>query len=268
MTFMSDTIVLVLGFAAVFVAFWLWQMRTRFLSTRYYLQEGLLLILTVFPAYLGLKIFAEIPGMASIAALVLFLILAVYHFILFIIKLTAESDTKYRWIQRANRALVNYDCPHDRFTLKTDDGVTIQAISLTNDDRDNNQQHNKAIIVCHGAGRSKNTLPVVQTVRILATKYDVYTFDFRGHMESYGVFKADGDTEYDLKAMIEHVEKAGYQKIAVFGWSIGAWTALLSASRGRHINAIIAGSPPPVHLARLFLMRTLEQWRLLQIPVL
>src|SRR5260221_12064422 len=45
------------------------------------------------------------------------------------------------------------------------------------------------IFVCHGAGRSKNTIPVVQTVRVLATKYDVFTFDFRGHLESGGIFR-------------------------------------------------------------------------------
>src|SRR5207248_11755349 len=170
MTLTFDTFGLTLVFAALFVVFWLVQFRTRFLSTRYYFQEGSLLFISVFAVYLGLKFVADYPGPVSLVALVLFLVAAVYHLILFTIKLTAESDTKYRWIHRANRALVNYDCPHHRFTVKTDDGVTLQAIALKNEAH----LHEKAIIVCHGAVRSKNTLPVVHTCCTLATKYNVY----------------------------------------------------------------------------------------------
>ena len=246
------------------LVFWFLQIRTSYLGTRYYLQVCGLFAIAVTAGYVAYSIFASQEYWAQVVLAILIGLYSLYHFGLLAIRVTAESDGNYRWIHRANRALVNYDCPHNRFTLRTQDGVNIQAISLSHEDK----KAEKAIIVCHGAGRSKNTMPVVQTVRILATKYDVFTFDFRGHLESGGVFRTNGDTDYDLQAMIDYVEGQGYTKIAVFGWSIGAWTALLSASRGRHIDAIIAGSPPPIQLSALRLTKALERWRILAIPVL
>src|SRR5258708_18121574 len=162
-------------------------------------------------------------------------------------------------MQKADCGIGSYEGPNELFTVKTDDGVRLQAIALVR----GTTRNEKAVVVCHGAGRNKNTLPIVQTAQILATKYDVFTFDFRGHMESKGVFHADGDTELDLKAMIDYLKQVGYKKIAVIGWSIGAWTALLSAARGRAIDAVIAGAPPPANMASQFYIRWLAQLRLL-----
>jgi pimeloyl-ACP methyl ester carboxylesterase len=96
----------------------------------------------------------------------------------------------------------------------------------------------------------------------------VYPFDFRGHNESGGVFRADGDTELDLKAMLDYLKSQAYDKIAVIGWSIGAWTALLSASLGRPIDAIIAGAPPPHNMTSLWYIRALAKVKLLYPPLL
>ena len=68
--------------------------------------------------------------------------------------------------------------------------------------------------------------------------------------------------------MIDYLKKVGYQKIAVIGWSIGAWTALLSAARGRPIDAIIAAEPPPENMTALFYIKSLQRFRLLQGPIL
>lgn len=234
------------AFVILLIAFWLLQMRSGYLSTRYFLQLGFLLIIGLAGLYLAGRIVAGGSSWAALILAILPLGLAIYHLTLGFFKLTTESDSRYRRLHKANRALVAYNCPHERFSLRTQDGVRLQGLSLTS----NALPSDKVVIVCHGAGRSKNTIPVVQTCELLATKYHVFTFDFRGHMESGGTFKADGDTEYDLQAMIEYVEKAGYKKIAVVGWSIGAWTALLSASKGCHIDAIVAGSPPPIDIAQ------------------
>ena len=232
--------------------YWVMQMRTGFWSTRYFTQTGTLVAIGAISFWVALRAITTLPIDSSLLGILPIVILLValfsggYHWGLVLFKLTTEADTRYRGIHKANRALVNYSEPHEKFVVKTDDGVLISGVLLNH-----SPLNKKAIIVCHGAGRSKNTMPIVQTCEILATQYAVFAFDFRGHMESSGTFRADGDTEFDLKAVIEFVRGRGYDKVAVFGWSIGAWTALLSASLGRQIDAIIAGSPPPMDLASM-----------------
>ncbi len=257
------------AFVVVFLAFWYLQLFTRYLSTRYYLQVGLLLSITVSSAYLAIRLVAlsgASPQWWAILGMIALAGVAIYHGGLFFVKFVMETDTRYRRIRKANRAVVTYSSPHNRFQLRTDDGVKIQALALCNQNGDGKSR--KAVVICHGAGRSKNTIPIVQTAQILATKYDVYPFDFRGHNESGGIFRADGDTELDLKAMLDYLKGQAYEKIAVVGWSIGAWTALLSASLGRPIDAIIAGAPPPRTMTALWYIRNLERVRLLYPPLL
>lgn len=253
---MDTNILLGLFLAVCLGAFWFLQWRTGFFSTRYYLQAGVLLIIGLSAAALAVISWPQIIIVLVAASI------AVYHFGLFGFKILLDSDNKYRWIHKANRALVRYEQPHERFTLWTKDGVRIQAISLKN----GIQSDRKAVIVCHGAGRSKNTMSIVQTCSILATRYDVFTFDFRGHMESGGIFRANGDTEHDLNAMIQHIQQRGYERIAVIGWSVGATTALLAAANGAPIDAIIAGSPPPVSLEEYKHLQLLRRIPAMQLP--
>jgi pimeloyl-ACP methyl ester carboxylesterase len=260
---MFDAVAVSIALLLLFTAFWTLQAQTRFFSTRYFLQVATLLVIGVFSFFAVARLVNdEITPVKLVAAFVA-LVFAIYHTGLGIIKLR-ESDTRYRWIHKANRAVVSYSMPHERTIVKTDDGVGIQVVKLCAPEGPSET----ALIICHGAGRSKNALPIVQTASIMATRYDVFTFDFRGHMESGGVFKADGDTEYDLKAVVEHIKREGYKKVAVIGWSIGAWTALLCASRGRPIDAIVAAAPPPYNMSTMFYVRSLERLRMLHIPLL
>lgn len=252
-------------FVVLFPTFWYLQIFTRKFSTRYYLQVGLLFAISLASGYLAIRLLAFEQTWLTLVGVVGMGAIFIYHAGLCFVKLVLQSDSRYRRLYSANRAIVSYSSPHERLTLRTDDGERLQVIALCNDTTSKSE---KAIVICHGAGRNKNTIPVVQTAQILATKYDVYTFDFRGHMESSGFFKADGDTDLDLKSMIDYLKGAGYQKIAVIGWSIGAWTALLSASRGRPIDAIIAGAPPPENMTALFFVKSLKRLKLLQGPVL
>jgi pimeloyl-ACP methyl ester carboxylesterase len=262
---MSFDLVVGALFLAFFLTFWYLQIFTRVFSTRYYVQVGLLLAISLSSAYLAIRLFAYRQTWLSLLGIVGIGSIFIYHTGLFIAKFVVETDTRYRRMHKANRAIVNYSSPHQRLTIRTDDGEQLQVIALCNTTQG---KSDKAVVICHGAGRNKNTMPIVQTAQILATKYDVYTFDFRGHMESSGVFKADGDTDLDLKAMIDYLKKAGYQKVAVIGWSIGAWTALLSAARGRPIDAIIAAAPPPESMTALFYIKSLQRFKLIQGPIL
>jgi pimeloyl-ACP methyl ester carboxylesterase len=264
---LSEAILLSILLACCLSVFWFLQWRTGFFSTRYYAQIGGLLLIATLAALtvISWRAYGEIGFIVGVMAACV----AAYHSALFGFKLLLDTDNKYRWIHKANRALVNYDQPHQRLTFRTQDGVKIQAIRLTTNSNGNgngNAAHKKAVIVCHGAGRSKNTMSIVQTCAILATKYDVFAFDFRGHMESGGIFRANGDTEKDLVAMLEHIHRAGYEKIAVVGWSVGATTALLAAANGAKIDAIIAGAPPPVNLSEYKHLQLLQRMPVIQFP--
>src|SRR5260221_1388959 len=139
-TFLVRAIFIVLS-----LVFWLLQIRTSYFSTRYHLQVWFLLAIGVTSAAAAYSIAEAQTYWAQIIVAILIGLYSLYHFVLLAIRVTSESDGKYRWIRRANRALVNYDCPHDRFTLRTQDGVNIQAISLSN----KTKKADKAIIVCH-----------------------------------------------------------------------------------------------------------------------
>jgi pimeloyl-ACP methyl ester carboxylesterase len=106
----------------------------------------------------------------------------------------------------------------------------------------------------------------VQTCSILATRYDVFTFDFRGHMESGGIYRGNCDTELDLLAMIDYLSQRGYSHIAIVGWSVGASTALLAAANGSPIEAIVAAAPPPVSLAEYKHIRLLRRAPMVSVP--
>jgi pimeloyl-ACP methyl ester carboxylesterase len=256
---MPDVIIVAVVLAVSMAVFWYLQLRTGLLSTHFFAQVGGLSIIGGLCIYIGVRLLIVESNALNIVLAVASFVIAFYHLSFTFFKLTLESDSRYRRMAKANRAVVSYTMPHERFNVVTEDGVTLRGVTLNS----HPGNFEKAVIVCHGAGRSKNTLPIVQTCQILATKYPVFTFDFRGHMESSGVFKADGDTEADLKAVLEYVRGLGYLKVAVFGWSIGAWTALLSASRGRPIDAIIAGAPPPVDIASTRQITLLKRYRAL-----
>src|SRR5258707_6426102 len=251
-------------FVLLFPPFCSLQLFSRKFSPRYYLQVGLLFAISLASGYLAIRLLAFEQTWLPLVGVVGMGAIFIYHAGLCFVKLVLQSDSRYRRLYSANRAIVSYSSPHERLTLRTDDGERLQVIALCSDTTGKSE---KAIVICHGAGRNKNTLPIVQTAQILATKYDVFTFDFRGHMESKGVFHADGDTELDLKAMLDYLKQIGYKKIAVVGWSIGAWTALLSAARGRPIDAVIAGAPPPANMSLPLSIRCLGQMRVFPSPI-
>lgn len=193
------------------------------------------------------------------------LVAGIIHLGLGVMKLS-QVDSKYRWIHYHNRATVSYGRKdHNTFSLRTPDGETIKGVEIS---KQNNSRTSKAVIVCHGASRSKNTAPVAQTSLILAEQYDVFAFDFRGHMESSGVCYANGDEiDLDLATVVNYVREKGYTKVAVFGWSIGGAAALRTAAKGAQIDAVIAGAPA-IKLADVSEVTSLNRFKLLGFPVL
>src|SRR5258708_34004333 len=118
------------AFIVSFLTFWYLQIFTRKLSTRYYLQVALLFLISLSSAYLVLRLLAFEQSWAMLLGVVGMGAVFIYHTGLVVAKFLVESDSRYRRIHKANRAIVRYNEPHQRFPLTTDDGVRVQPNAL------------------------------------------------------------------------------------------------------------------------------------------
>src|SRR5260221_7290962 len=145
------------AFIVSFLTFWYLQIFTRKLSTRYYLQVALLSVISLSSAYLVLRLLAFEQSWAMLLGVVGMGAVFIYHTGLVVAKFLVESDSRYRRIHKANRAIVSYNEPHERLTLNTDDGVRLQAIALVSGATRNKREE----AVCPGAGRNNDTIASV-----------------------------------------------------------------------------------------------------------
>lgn len=125
--------------------------------------------------------------------------------------------------------------PHDKLTLITKDNVKISGFQIKTG-------HKKVIILCHGGGHCKNSLDNVMFAQWFSYDYDVISFDFRGHFESEGYWTGDGKTKYDLSAAIDYAKNCGYEKIGVWGRSLGGWTAVITAAECPEVESLVVVS--------------------------
>ena len=103
--------------------------------------------------------------------------------------------------------------------------------------------HDKVIIIAHGFYNSKQSVIFMELARELSQDFDVIIFDFRGHGLSRGLFYWTSREYLDLLAVVEFAQKH-YVKIGVIGFSMGAATSIITASKTEHIDSIVAISAP------------------------
>ncbi|MCC6758500.1 MAG: alpha/beta fold hydrolase [Candidatus Omnitrophica bacterium] len=121
-------------------------------------------------------------------------------------------------------------------TTKTQDGQKISFDHYQNG-------HEKVVIIAHGFFNSKDALLLKELGHELSNEYDVIIMDFRGHGKSGGLFHWTSKEYLDLEAVLEYAKKS-YAKAGVIGFSLGAATSLITASRGDLIASLIAVSAP------------------------
>ncbi len=105
------------------------------------------------------------------------------------------------------------------------------------------KKRNIVVIICPGCFMCKDAKSFVGISERLFKKYDVMTMDFRGHGRSTGLFTFTAKEYHDLKVVVDFARKQ-YQVIGIVGFSLGAATALIYASKYKNINSIIAVSAP------------------------
>ncbi len=97
------------------------------------------------------------------------------------------------------------------------------------------------IIISHGYGYSK--ADVLKAAEILKrNNYSIFLFDYRAHGESQGKISGLGVLEVnDLLGAIEYLKKTREKNIGLFGFSMGASTSIVAASKTK-IACVIADS--------------------------
>jgi len=103
--------------------------------------------------------------------------------------------------------------------------------------------HKKVIIIAHGFFNSKQAVLLQQLGESLNNEYDVILFDFRGHGQSQGRFYWTAKEYLDLEVVVELAGKS-YEKTGLIGFSLGAATGIIAASRTTAINSIVSVSAP------------------------
>lgn len=111
------------------------------------------------------------------------------------------------------------------------------------------QGSQKTVIFAHGYGENRlnNGVPILPIARHLVdTGYNVLMFDFRGNGESEGNLTSVGQYEVrDLLGAVDYIatQPGLNQQIILFGFSMGASTAIMAGSREPLVAAVIADSP-------------------------
>lgn len=225
------------------------QTRTLFFERNYPIATFFLLTLSLVSTYLVLR------GWALSDSVSRFFILTISFFIsgLTTFLLVAKLIFRDNWLQDPRRLLRTPtkidEIPHKPFNVKTSDGITIRGYLISSENR---SQNKKVVIIAHGGFRSKDMLVKVIMAAWLRKYFDVIAFDFRGHGESGGVWTGDGVTVKDLRAVVNFAKEEGYEKVGVFGRSMGGWTAILAAAdeavamdEVRNIDALVVAGMPP-----------------------
>ncbi|MDO8735134.1 MAG: alpha/beta hydrolase [Elusimicrobiota bacterium] len=108
------------------------------------------------------------------------------------------------------------------------------------------EKSDKTVIICHGWGANKaDVFP--STMYLLKKGFNLLYFDFRNHGKSGGNVSSLGKLEgLDLTAAVEYLKKEKPElskKIGVYGISMGASVAILTAAQDERISALVVDSP-------------------------
>ena len=131
----------------------------------------------------------------------------------------------------------DFNLPSEDVTLVTSDGVQLSTWFVPAE-----TSSGRAIILLHGYPFDKTDM--LSTAASLYPDFTLLLLDLRYFGESGGRYTTLGIKERaDLDTAVNFLTSRGYEKIGVFGFSLGGATALLSAADDQRINAIAAYAP-------------------------
>lgn len=129
-----------------------------------------------------------------------------------------------------------YNLNYEELSFTTQDGITLRGWWIPAA-----KKTDKAIILLHGYPADKGN--IFPNMRFLQQEYNLLLFDFRYFGQSGGHYTTIGKDEVlDVLAAVQVLKEKQMRKIGVWGFSMGAAVALMSAAESRDINMVIADS--------------------------
>jgi len=129
----------------------------------------------------------------------------------------------------------DFGLDYDNINLTTKDGLRLAGWFIPN------QETDKTIILLHGYPADKGN--ILAPMAFLAQHYNLLLFDFRYHGASAGAYTTIGAKETaDLNAAIEWLQRQVYNKIGLWGFSLGGAVALMTAADYPAVKAVVSDS--------------------------
>ncbi len=122
-------------------------------------------------------------------------------------------------------------------SLFTSDGERIAASHYRNG-------KDRLVLVSHGFFNSRNSRTLQRAIGFLVPRYDVITFDYRGHGESSGSYTFSAREGRDLEAVFAYIRRFAYRKKALLGFSLGAYVPVSSPGSRQFFDSMMLVSCP------------------------
>ena len=121
----------------------------------------------------------------------------------------------------------DFDLPEEEVTIKSIDGIKLSAWFMESPSSGDSMK--RALIILHGYPAERSDM-----LSIAASLYPDFTLlllDMRFFGKSEGSYTTFGIKERgDVRAAVDFLSERGYQKIGVFGFSLGGAVGILSAA--------------------------------------
>ncbi|PRH77440.1 alpha/beta hydrolase [Streptomyces solincola] len=117
-----------------------------------------------------------------------------------------------------------------RATLRTSDGVPVEAVHEPAASADPSSQGGTAVVLAHGFSGSADRPAVRRAAGVLRRRAAVVTFSFRGHGHSGGRSTVGDREVLDLAAAVGWARRLGYERVVTAGFSMGGSVVLRHAA--------------------------------------
>jgi dipeptidyl aminopeptidase/acylaminoacyl peptidase len=139
----------------------------------------------------------------------------------------------------------DFGCDYRNLEIKTADGLTLKAWLIFPPSQAASGRL-PVVITTHGYGTNRSDI-IERSIAVARAGFLVLTFDWRCCGESEGNICTGGLREKeDLRAALDALPKlpeADPERVAVYGFSMGAVLAILIAAEDSRIKAVVADSP-------------------------
>jgi pimeloyl-ACP methyl ester carboxylesterase len=134
----------------------------------------------------------------------------------------------------------DFSVPSSRFAVRTSDGVRIAGTRLEGSGGVPDDAGELAVVLAHGLMGWHRKPRFARFGELLASRFAVYAFDFRGHASSDGVCDYGGREIYDVEAVVAEARDDGHARVVTVGASMGGIAVLRHAALIGGVDAVVS----------------------------